>query len=46
MATENRRSILRDALVGFLLGVVVVATVGLVGSKLAPSPAAAAPAPR
>jgi hypothetical protein len=46
MATVKPRAILRDALVGFGLGLVVTATLGVLSSQLTPKPPAAAVAPR
>ncbi len=42
MAMANPRAILRDALVGFGLGLVVTAMVGVLSWQLAPKPPAAA----
>ncbi len=46
MATVKPRAIVRDALVGFGLGLVVTATLGVLSWQLAPKPPAAAVAPR
>ena len=46
MTTVNPRAILRDALVGFGLGLLVTASVGVLSWQLASKPPAAAVAPR
>jgi hypothetical protein len=46
MVTVKPRAILRDALVGFGLGLAVMATLGVLSWRLAPKPPAAAVAPR
>jgi hypothetical protein len=46
MVTVRPRAIVRDALVGFGLGLVVTATLGALSWQLAPKPAVAAVAPR
>jgi len=46
MTTVNPRAILRDALVGFGLGLLVTASLGVLSWQLASKPPAAAVAPR